>query len=96
MTTKADAPHGVTAPVQYGSRLAGVGVYLFHGQFLSKSRTVQAVGFLKDKIYWQPIDEDMKKALPELTKLRPGQVSIASRDYRGAERQSLFINFFNG
>lgn len=38
--TKAEAPHGVGAPVQYGSRLAGVGVYLFHGQFLSKSRTV--------------------------------------------------------
>lgn len=41
--TKADAPAGVNAPVQYGSRLAGIGVYLFHGQFLSKSRTVQAL-----------------------------------------------------
>jgi len=29
--TKADAPAGVNAPVQYGSRLAGIGVYLFHG-----------------------------------------------------------------
>jgi len=27
---------GVNAPVQYGPRLAGAGVYLFHGQFLSK------------------------------------------------------------
>jgi transposase len=44
--TKADAPPGVSAPVQYGPRLAGTGVYLFHGQFLSKSRTVQAVGDL--------------------------------------------------
>jgi transposase len=44
--TKADAPQGVSAPVQYGSRLAGVGVYLFHGQFLSKSRTVQTLGDL--------------------------------------------------
>ena len=44
--TKADAPGGVSAPVQYGSRLAGVGMYLFHGQFLSKSRTVQALGDL--------------------------------------------------
>lgn len=44
--TKADAPQGVTAPVQYGSGLAGVGVYLFHGQFLSKSRTVAALGDL--------------------------------------------------
>lgn len=41
--TKAQAPAGVNAPVQYGSRLAGVGVYLFHGQFLSKSRTCQAL-----------------------------------------------------
>lgn len=29
--TKAPAPEGVNAPVQYGSRLAGIGVYLFHG-----------------------------------------------------------------
>lgn len=44
--TKADAPDGVNAPVQYGSRLAGIGVYLFHGQFLSKSRTVAALADL--------------------------------------------------
>jgi len=44
--TKADAAQGVSAPVQYGSRLAGVGVYLFHGQFLSTSRTVQTLGDL--------------------------------------------------
>jgi transposase len=44
--TKAAAPAGVTAPVQYGSRLGGVGVYLFHGQFLSKSRTCQALADL--------------------------------------------------
>jgi transposase len=44
--TKAPAPEGVNAPVRYGSRLAGIGVYLFHGQFLSKSRTVQALSDL--------------------------------------------------
>ncbi|MGH3343067.1 MAG: IS66 family transposase [Carbonactinosporaceae bacterium] len=44
--TKAEAPQGVGAPVQYGPRLAGIGVYLFHGQFLSKSRTVQALSDL--------------------------------------------------
>src|SRR5690348_16377763 len=38
--TRAEAPAGVRAPVQYGPRLAGIGVYLFHGQFLSNSRTV--------------------------------------------------------
>jgi transposase len=44
--TKADAPAGVNAPVQYGPRLAGAGVYLFHGQFLSKGRTAAALGDL--------------------------------------------------
>lgn len=44
--TKAAAPVGVNAPVQYGSRLAGVGVYLFHGQFLSKGRTTAALSDL--------------------------------------------------
>lgn len=44
--TKAVAPAGVNAPVQYGPRLAGVGVYLFHGQFLSKGRTAAALGDL--------------------------------------------------
>jgi transposase len=44
--TKAAAPAGVNAPVQYGSRLAGVGVYLFHGQFLSKGRTAAALSDL--------------------------------------------------
>jgi len=44
--TKAAAPAGVNAPVQYGPRIAGVGVYLFHGQFLSKGRTANALGDL--------------------------------------------------
>jgi transposase len=44
--TKAVAPAGVNAPVQYGPRIAGVGVYLFHGQFLSKGRTANALGDL--------------------------------------------------
>jgi len=44
--TKAVAPAGVNAPVQYGPRLAGSGVYLFHGQFLSKGRTAAALGDL--------------------------------------------------
>jgi transposase len=44
--TEAPAPAGVTALVQYGSGLGGVGVYLFHGQFLSKSRTCQALADL--------------------------------------------------
>lgn len=44
--TKAAAPVGVAAPVQYGPRIAATGVYLFHGQFLSKGRTAAALGDL--------------------------------------------------
>jgi transposase len=46
VVTKASAPVGVNAPVQYGPRIAGAGVYLFHGQFLSKGRTASALGDL--------------------------------------------------
>jgi transposase len=41
--TKAQAPDGVTAPVQYGPRLMGTGIYLWHGQFLSRDRACQAL-----------------------------------------------------
>jgi hypothetical protein len=33
--TTAVAPAEAVAPVSYGPRLAGIGVYLLHGQFLS-------------------------------------------------------------
>ena len=36
--TWADAPDGVTAPVQYGPRAAAIAAYLWHGQFLSRDR----------------------------------------------------------
>jgi Transposase IS66 family len=42
--TKADAPDRVTAPVQYGPRLAGLGTYLWHGQFLSREQACTALG----------------------------------------------------
>ena len=41
--TKAPAPDGVTAPVQYGPRIMGTGIYLWHGQFLSRDRACQAL-----------------------------------------------------
>jgi transposase len=44
--TKAQAPDGVTAPVQYGPRLTGTGIYLWHGQFLSRDRACRALGEL--------------------------------------------------
>jgi transposase len=42
--TKAAAPEGVTAPVQYGPRAAALGTYLWHGQFLSRDRARAALG----------------------------------------------------
>jgi transposase len=36
--TWGEAPAGVTAPVQYGPRAVALGVYLWHGQFLSRDR----------------------------------------------------------
>ena len=44
--TWADAPAGVTAPVQYGPRAAAIAAYLWHGQFLSRARTGQAMADL--------------------------------------------------
>jgi hypothetical protein len=44
--TTAAAPAEAVAPIVYGPRLAGIGVYLLHGQFLSVSRTAAAVNDL--------------------------------------------------
>ena len=46
VTTTADAPTGVNAPVQYGSRINAVMVYLYMGQYLSKHRTAVAMSEL--------------------------------------------------
>jgi transposase len=45
-TTCGAAPVGVTAPVQYGSRVTAIILYLYAGQFLSKKRTAQALAEL--------------------------------------------------
>jgi len=44
--TKAAAPPGAEAPVQYGPRIAAIIVYLYAGQFLAKDRTALALGEL--------------------------------------------------
>jgi len=46
VTTTADAPDGVGAPVQYGPRISAVMVYLYMGQYLSKARTATAMSEL--------------------------------------------------
>src|SRR6266496_4431231 len=42
--TRAQAPDGVNAPVQYGPRAAAMATYLWHGQFLSRDRAAAALG----------------------------------------------------
>jgi transposase len=44
--TRADAPPDAPAPVQYGPRLMGTGICLWHGQFLSRDRACQALSEL--------------------------------------------------
>ncbi|WP_261558307.1 IS66 family transposase [Frankia tisae] len=44
--TKAAAPDGVNAPVQYGPRVTAAAVYLYAGQFLSTDRTATALAEL--------------------------------------------------
>ena len=46
MVTAGQAPAGVAAPVQYGPRITAVCAYLWHGQFLSRNRTCEAVSEL--------------------------------------------------
>lgn len=41
--TSGQAPAEAPAPAVYGPRLAAIGVYLLHGQFLSLSRTAHAI-----------------------------------------------------
>ena len=51
--TRGSAPDGVTAPVQYGPRIAAIIVYLYVGQFLSKKRTAQALA----ELFGTPLSE---------------------------------------
>ncbi len=44
--TSAEAPEGVTAPVQYGPRITAIILYLYVGQLLSKKRTAAALAEL--------------------------------------------------
>jgi len=52
-TTCGSAPEGVTAPVQYGPRIAAIILYLYVGQFLSKKRTAQALA----ELFATPVSE---------------------------------------
>jgi transposase len=51
--TPGSAPDSVTAPVQYGSRIAAIILYLYVGQFLSKKRTAAALA----ELFGTPISE---------------------------------------
>lgn len=57
--TRADAPAGVEATVQYGPRIAAIIVYLYVGQFLSKKRTAQALA----ELFGTPVSEGTVAAM---------------------------------
>ena len=59
VTTCADAPEGVVAPVQYGPRIAAIILYLYIGQFLSKRRTAQALA----ELFGAPVSEGTVAAM---------------------------------
>ncbi|MHB1431449.1 MAG: IS66 family transposase [Streptosporangiaceae bacterium] len=44
--TTGTAPAGASAPVQYGPRISAACAYLWHGQFMSRDRTREAMGDL--------------------------------------------------
>jgi transposase len=52
-TTCGAAPEGVSAPVQYGPRIAAIILYLYAGQFLSKKRTAQSLA----ELFGTPVSE---------------------------------------
>ena len=52
-TTCGAPPAGVTAPVQYGPRIAAIILYLYVGQFMSKKRTAQALA----ELFGTPVSE---------------------------------------
>jgi transposase len=52
-TTRAGAPEGVSAPVQYGPRITAIILYLYVGQFLSKKRTAAALA----ELFGTPVSE---------------------------------------
>ena len=60
-TTRAAAPEGAAAPVQYGPRITAIILYLYVGQFLSKKRTAQALA----ELFGTPISEGTVAAMSE-------------------------------
>lgn len=57
--TRADAPAGVDAPVQYGPRVTAIVMYLYVGQFLSKRRAAQALA----ELFGTPISQGTVAAM---------------------------------
>jgi len=61
VTTCAQAPAGVIAPVQYGPRITAIIVYLYVGQFLSKKRTAAALA----ELFGTPVGQGTVAAMTE-------------------------------
>jgi hypothetical protein len=58
-TTSGVAPEGVTAPVQYGSRVTAIILYLYAREFLPKKRTAQALA----ELFGTPVSEGTVTAM---------------------------------
>jgi transposase len=74
--TKAAAPEGAEAPVQYGPRIAAVIAYLDIGQFLSKKRTAQALA----ELFGVPLSSGTVAALTARAAGRLGGISEHARE----------------
>jgi transposase len=83
-------PDGVNAPVQYGSRITAIILYLYMGQFLSKKRTAQALS----ELFGTPVSDGTVAAVTrrasgglqgflELVRGRIAQAPVAHFDETG-------------
>jgi hypothetical protein len=92
--TKAHVPDGVTAPVQYGPRLMGAGIYLWHGQFLSRDRACRALSELFGSIdallalgkAAEAARQDGKDAIPATASAHLKHSPVPSRADRGSPK----------
>jgi transposase len=74
--TKALAPVGVGAPVQYGPRIAGLAVGLWHGHFLAKARVAEIMG----SVFGAPMAPGTVASMATRAAAQLGEFTEAVRD----------------
>jgi transposase len=78
--TAGPAPAGVTAPVQYGPRIAAACAYLWHGQSLSRNRTCEAMA----ELFGVPVSPGAATGM--VTRIAASLSSLAGGDPPGDHR----------